>query len=146
MSFNQLHFDLLTRAVAALETPGDLSHEERQHLIRDAGEALARREQAGELPELPPPWQCETRMCPPLFTGDQLRAYAENARAAAPAPVEVVLHLEEGVIKGAWAASPVRIAVYDHDMLEGERYRTHARACAAARTGMLEVEHRTIDL
>lgn len=144
MSFNQLHFDMLTRTVAALETPGDLTDEERRHLIADAGALLARREQAGELPELPAPWQCETRMCPPLFTGDQLRAYAETARAMAGPPAEVVLHVEDGSIKGAWSRQPVRIAVYDHDMLDEDEAARLTRACDTARTGMVPVTPETI--
>jgi hypothetical protein len=42
---------------------------------------------AGELPPLPNPWQCETRICPALFTGEQMRNYVIAALAALRQPV-----------------------------------------------------------
>jgi hypothetical protein len=42
---------------------------------------------AGELPPLPNPWQCETRICPALFTGEQMRNYVIAAIAALRQPV-----------------------------------------------------------
>lgn len=42
----------------------------------------------GDLPELPRPWQCETAMCPDLYTAEQMRAYGHQCRlASAPARV-----------------------------------------------------------
>lgn len=38
----------------------------------------------GELPELPKPWQCETAMCPPLYSAEQMREYGEKCRAPEP--------------------------------------------------------------
>jgi hypothetical protein len=42
---------------------------------------------AGELPPLPNPWQCETRICPALLTGEQMRNYVIAAIAALRQPV-----------------------------------------------------------
>ena len=40
--------------------------------------------------ELPPPWQCETAMCPDLYTAGQVRACVAHATAAKDAEIEAL--------------------------------------------------------
>jgi hypothetical protein len=63
---------------------------------------------AGELPALPKEWQCETRICPALYTADQMHAYAREALAAshcAQGGAKVVAHGYYCPLTGAYSES-----------------------------------------